>query len=149
MDSRFFSIWVMRKLQAIPAIGLRDLDMTSHKKLVAWQVAITLVEEVYRLTKSFPTEEKYGLRAQINRSAVSVPANIAEGVGRKYPNEAIHFFFISRGSLYELETLLEISCRNRYFNEEVLHFFTEKIDECMRTLNGLIRYFKATNFKTP
>jgi four helix bundle protein len=123
--------------------------MANHRKLEAWMSAMSLVKLTYAITKTFPYEERYGLISQINRSSVSVPANIAEGVGRKYPNEAVHFFYIARGSLYELETLLEVGLSANMLNEQSFLKSTDQIADCLRKLNGLIRYFKNANFKAP
>jgi four helix bundle protein len=123
--------------------------MAHHRKLEAWMSAMNLVKLTYAITKTFPYQERYGLTSQINRSSVSVPANIAEGVGRKYPNEAIHFFYIARGSLYELETLLEVGLSAEMLSAQSFMEATEQIADCLRKLNGLIRYFKTTNFKAP
>lgn len=83
----------------------------SHKDLVAWQEAIRLVEVVYRETAAFPNDEVFGLRAQLRRSAVSVPSNIAEGSARVTTGELVNFLGISRGSLAEVETQLEVAAR--------------------------------------
>jgi len=78
--------------------------MGSYKDLDAWENAMQLVKEVYLLTKKFPKEEMYALTSQAKRAAVSVPSNIAEGLGRQYKKDTLQFLHISRGSLYELET---------------------------------------------
>jgi four helix bundle protein len=80
-----------------------------HHDLLAWQEAILLVKEIYKLTEHFPSHELYGLTSQIRRAAISIPSNIAEGAARKGNNEFHHFLTISRGSLSELETQLIIS----------------------------------------
>ena len=80
-----------------------------HHDLVAWQQGIALVKDVYQLTNQFPESEKFGLSSQMRRAAVSVPANIAEGVGRNSPKERIQFLAIARGSLTELETHVVIA----------------------------------------
>jgi len=82
-----------------------------HRKLVAWQEAIKLVELVYRETSHLPHDEKYGLQSQLKRSAVSIPANIAEGAGRNSTRELLQFLGVASGSRAELETHLEISVR--------------------------------------
>ena len=69
------------------------------------------VKEVYDITKLYPIEEKYGLKSQTNRAAVSIPSNIAEGLGRNYKKDTIQFLHISRGSAYEVEDFTEYCIR--------------------------------------
>ena len=78
----------------------------SYVELDVWIESRKLTNEIYSLSKSFPKEEVYGLTSQIRRSAVSVPSNIAEGIGRNHTKDSLQFFYISRGSLYEMETQL-------------------------------------------
>lgn len=82
-----------------------------HKDLLVWQDAMALVEQVYRLTSSFPDQERFGLTAQLRRAAVSVPSNIAEGVARRTTREYLQFLGIARGSLSEIDTQIEIARR--------------------------------------
>ncbi|UMY64768.1 MULTISPECIES: four helix bundle protein [unclassified Flavobacterium] len=90
--------------------------MSAHKKLIIWQKGVTLAVDVYSATQSLPIEERYGLLSQIRRSASSFPANIAEGYGRGRKNELGHFLRIARGSLFELQTHLEIAHRVGYLD---------------------------------
>ena len=90
----------------------------SYKDLEIWKKALNLAVDCYQLTKDFPKEEMFGLAIQIKRSAVSVPSNIAEGRSRIHPKEFIQFLSLSRGSLAELETQLEISQRLGFSNSE-------------------------------
>lgn len=83
----------------------------THHDLFAWREAMTLVELIYRRTAAFPKEEVYGLAAQMRRSAVSVPSNIAEGAGRNSSKEFVQYLGIASGSLAELETQLELAVR--------------------------------------
>ena len=83
--------------------------MSNYKELDAWKVSMELVKEIYLVIKKYPKEELYGLTSQTKRAAVSVPSNIAEGIGRQYKKDTVQFLHISRGSLYELETLLNIA----------------------------------------
>ena len=78
----------------------------SYRDLSAWQKARLLVKEVYLLTAAFPVGERFGLVSQMNRAAVSIPSNIAEGYGRATTQDYLHFLRIARGSAYELETQL-------------------------------------------
>jgi four helix bundle protein len=80
-----------------------------HEKLEAWKFAMQLVKAIYELTAEFPGEERYGLSQQMRRAAVSIPSNIAEGAGRNSPKEFLNFIGISRGSLAELETQLQLA----------------------------------------
>lgn len=107
-----------------------------HHELLVWQTAVDLVCEIYQLTQEFPQEEKYGLVAQMRRAAVSVPSNIAEGAARNSPKELLHFLYIARGSLSELETQIIIAQRLLYFDraEKVM----EKISAVFGLLGGLV-----------
>lgn len=105
--------------------GLEEMD--SYKELIVWQKSMKMDKEIYGLTSRFPDEEKFGLISQMRRAAVSVPSNIAEGWGRSTTGSYIQFLRISRGSLYELETQLELSKNLGYVNEsgKVEGLFTE------------------------
>jgi len=81
----------------------------THKDLIVWQKSVDLVVDIYKLCEEFPATEKYGLSSQIQRAAVSIPSNIAEGAGRNSTKEYIRFLNIAQGSLSELETQLIIS----------------------------------------
>ena len=106
-----------------------------------------LVKVIYLTVKDFPKEELYGLTSQIKRAAVSIPANIAEGIGRNYKKDTIQFLHISRGSLYELETLLNISEMIEILTTEQFNNISENIDECARIINGLISYYEKSDLK--
>jgi four helix bundle protein len=82
--------------------------VTSYKELVVWKKAMELVREIYLLTESFPKDETYGLKSQMERAAVSIPSQIAEGSLRGYTKEYLHFLSISLGSAAELETQILI-----------------------------------------
>ena len=85
-----------------------------HKKLDVWKLSKTLIKEIYKLTASYPREEIFGLTNQMRRASVSITSNIAEGASRKSPTERKRFFEISRSSLVELDTQLEISLDLEY-----------------------------------
>ncbi|MGQ0672057.1 MAG: four helix bundle protein [Hyphomicrobium sp.] len=85
--------------------------MRSHKDLAVWQKSMMLVEAIYRLAKALPKAEEYRLTSQLIRSAISIPANIAEGNARGTRKDYAHFISIARGSTAEVETLLELSVR--------------------------------------
>ncbi|MEA3352309.1 MAG: four helix bundle protein [Campylobacterota bacterium] len=90
--------------------GIRN----SYRDLIVWKKAMELTKQVYLITKEFPKDELYGLTSQIRRCAVSIPGNIAEGKGRNSDKEFVRFLQISLGSLYELQTQLELSISFEY-----------------------------------
>jgi four helix bundle protein len=98
-----------------------------------------LVVETYKVSRDFPKEEQYGLTSQMRRAAVSVPANIAEGQGRRLRGEFIHFLGNARGSILELDTHLEIALRLGYIEQKKYQPVQDQIQEVGRILNGLIR----------
>lgn len=89
----------------------------------------------------------YGLISQMKRAAVSIPVNIAEGVGRNYKKDTIQFLHISRGSLYELETLICISIMLKMANKETFQPVSLLVEKNQRLINGLIRHYEQSNFK--
>ena|SRR2546421_3321123 len=121
--------------------------MSNYKTLDAWQQSMQLAKEIYLLTRNYPKEEMYGLTSQSKRAAISVPSNIAEGCGRQYKKDSIQFFFVARGSLYELETLLNIAVMVEIVGEDQFNQFTPLIDKCIKVLNGLIRYYENASLK--
>jgi four helix bundle protein len=110
-----------------------------HRKLLLWQKALELVVEVYRLTGGFPAMERFGLAGQMQRAAVSIPSNIAEGAARRGRKEYLQFLFIARGSLSELDTQLEIAVRLGYIDAAAGLETQARLDELSRMLSGLIR----------
>jgi four helix bundle protein len=90
------------------------MKLKSFRDLRVWQLAMELVELTYRVTQSFPKHEVYGLTSQIQRAAVSVPSNLAEGHTREHTKEYLHHLSIAQASLAELETQLEIAARLNY-----------------------------------
>ena len=112
---------------------------TSYQDLVAWQKAMDLVTDVYKLTCAFPKEEVCGLTSQLRRAAVSVPSNIAEGQGRKGDGEFKHFLRLSLGSLMEVETQIIISKRLGYLEPSAAETVLRDTAELGRIMNGLIK----------
>lgn len=92
--------------------------MTTHKDLIVWQKSMQLVVLIYKITKSFPKDELFGLVSQMRKAVVSIPSNIAEGHGRCSNKELVRFLFISLGSSSELETQLIISKNLDLMNDE-------------------------------
>ena len=95
-----------------------NLDKIAYRKLIAWQKADELAFQIYRATKNFPSEEKFGLVSQMRRATVSVAANIAEGYTRNSKKDKVHFYNIAVGSLTEIEYYLDFSFRLAYISNE-------------------------------
>ena len=106
--------------------------MHNYNNLQIWQQAMDLVEETYKLTASFPIEEKFGLVSQMTRAAVSIPSNIAEGAGRNSDKDFAHFISIAIGSLYELNTQIVLSERLGYINQSQSQELQKKLDNLQR-----------------
>jgi four helix bundle protein len=103
-----------------------------------------LVVVCYDVTKAFPKDETYGLTSQIRRAASSIPANIAEGQGRRLAKEFQQFLAHARGSLLELDTHLELSLRLGYLHANQHSSLQASVDEVGRILNGLLRSLSST-----
>lgn len=110
-----------------------------HKKLDVWQMAMDLVIEIYRITKSFPKEEKYGLSNQVRRAAVSVPSNIAEGAARQTKKEFINYLHMAQGSLSELDIQLELAKRMGMLDGKRWEGLDGMMLRVDKMLTGLIR----------
>ena len=113
------------------------MKIMSFRDLRVWQLAMDLVELVYRLTRSFPKNEIYGLASQIQRAAVSVPSNIAEGHTREHTKEYLHHLSMSQASSAELETQLEIAIRLRYVSLQEARSIAEHAESLGKQLYAL------------
>src|ERR1041385_7176119 len=113
------------------------MKLKSFRALRVWQAAMDLVEHIYRLTQNFPKSELYGLTSQLQRAAVSVPSNIAEGHTREHSKEYLHHLSIAQASLAELETQLEIATRLKYLSPESLQQTLAQVTALGRQLYAL------------
>ncbi|TDI66474.1 MAG: four helix bundle protein [Bacteroidetes bacterium] len=118
-----------------------------YTELEVWKEARILVNEVYLISKDFPSEELYGLTNQMRRCAISIPSNIAEGCGRQHYKDSLRFFFIARGSLYELETQIYLAKDQSYINKEISKKLMFQIEKCRKLLSGFINYYKDQSTK--
>jgi len=112
-----------------------------YTELEVWKESRILVNILYKETKEFPKTELYGLANQIRRSAISIPSNIAEGCGRRTSADTIQFLYISRGSLYELETQSYLALDQGYFQTEKHEIILEQILKCKKLLSGFMNYY--------
>jgi four helix bundle protein len=115
----------------------------TYKDLKVWQSAMDLVETIYRVTKTFPKDETYGLTSQMRRASVSVASNIAEGKGRCSDKELMQFLSFARGSLFEVETQIIIASRLNYLDREKADEIESQTAEVGRILNGLMKAFRT------
>jgi four helix bundle protein len=113
------------------------------KELIVWQKAMAATREVYRLAPLLPREETYGMRSQITRAAVSIPANIAEGWARESEKETAQFLAIAQGSLAELETLLILCQDLGWFPDHETRILRGLMDEVGRMLTTMRRQRRA------
>jgi four helix bundle protein len=109
-----------------------------YRDLLVWQKAMVLTKAIYRETDALPKSEMYGLQVQMRRAAVSVPSNIAEGHGRLSDGHFRQFLATSRGSLFELQTQLELARDLNFLNEVQAKALMEQSEEVARMINGLI-----------
>ena len=112
--------------------------MKSYRDLIVWQKSMNWVTFVYSVTSKIPESEKFGLISQIRRSSVSIPSNIAEGYGRNYKKDYSRFLQISRGSLFECQTQIEIAINLNYISKEDCKEINELSIEIEKMLNSLI-----------
>lgn len=118
------------------------MSFQDFTKLDVWISARKVTNSIYKITAAFPNSEQFGLTNQMRRCAVSVPSNIAEGCGRNTTKGKLVFFYISRGSLFELETQLYISLDQNFINSIIFDEVFEEIQSSKKLLNGFINYFK-------
>ncbi|MGV3586367.1 MAG: four helix bundle protein [Adhaeribacter sp.] len=119
-----------------------------YTDLDVWTSSRSLANKIYEITKGFPKEEIFGLTSQLRRAAVSIPSNIAEGCGRQYSKDAIQFFFVARGPLYELETQLYIASDQGYISPDEIAKCLEEVAKSKQLINGFISYYKSLNNRT-
>lgn len=115
------------------------------EQLKTWQKAMDFAVKICRdLLPVFPAEEKYALISQLRRSAQSIPANIAEGHGRYYFQEAIHFCYIASGSLEETRNHLIFAREMGYLSDSTLNLYNEEGEQLRKMINGYIAYLKKS-----
>ena len=111
----------------------------SHRDLFVWQRAMDLVDQIYDIAETLPPRENFGLFSQLTRSAVSVPTNIAEGRARSTARDFAHFLVLSRSSLMELDTLLEVMVRRKYITRQAVLELLDHVTQLSKMLSTLRR----------
>ena len=119
--------------------------INTFRDLIVWRKAIDFVTSIYKLTTAFPVNELYGLSSQIRRCAISIPSNIAEGYGRRSTKDYIRFLNISMGSIYELQTQLEIGLNLNFISKSDYESVYKNIREIEIILRSLITKINGLN----
>jgi four helix bundle protein len=119
--------------------------LKSYKDLIGYQKGYSLSLEIYKVTKDYPQDERFGLISQMRRSAVSIPCNIAEGYSRKNIKEYLQFLYVAYGSCSELETLISLSQDLGLLNIEKYAKLNTLQQEFSKLLNGLIKSLSQKN----
>lgn len=128
-------------------MGNRESGQRPHEKLEVWRDAMDFVEAAYRLSSSFPADERFGLTLQLRRAAVSIPSNIAEGAARRTRRDYLRFLSIARASLSEADTQVKIALRLGFATEPPE--MRELIDRLFAKLTALLAKLEATERSAP
>ncbi|MBT3282711.1 four helix bundle protein [bacterium] len=116
-----------------------SIKIRKFTDLKVWKEAHVFVIEIYKITKEFPSEEKFGLISQMRRCAVSITSNIAEGFGRNTAKDKVRFYSIAKGSLFELQSQLYIAKDLDFIKEDYVNSSEEKIELISKLISGLIK----------
>lgn len=114
------------------------MKTSKFEDLFAWQSGHKVVLGIYKISKTFPDDEKFGITSQIRRAAVSITSNIAEGYGRRTSKDKLHFFQIANGSLLEVRNLLRIAVDLNIVEQKDFDILLTELDQTQRLLVGLI-----------
>ena len=120
------------------------IETKGYRELIVWQTAMHMIPQIYQATDNFPKTERFGLSDQMRRAAVSIAANIAEGHGRGSPGEYRYFLGVSRGSLAELDTLLEVAVDLQYLPGAARDNLQFQLIDIRKLLFGLHRKVKES-----
>ena len=116
------------------------MERGGYRDLEVWRLGMDLTVEVYRITRTFPDSEKYGLVSQLQRASSSIPANLAEGYGRNSQKSLAHFLRVASGSLKEVETFLILAHHLEYIDQQTVGVLISRTDE----LSGKLHRFAQT-----
>jgi four helix bundle protein len=132
---------------SVSSFQKEKMGQKRYQDLIVWQKAMELSKAIYQVTKSFPDDERFGLTSQLRRASVSVPSNIAEGQGRLTPGEFKQFLGTARGSVFEVETQIQLAADFGYVAQSEANRVIDQTSEVSRMLNGLIRSLQTDNRK--
>jgi four helix bundle protein len=111
--------------------------LRSYRELKVWKRSMVLVTDVYRISRSFPPDERFGLTSQLRRAAVSITTNIAEGYGRATRGEYLNHLSVARGSLFEVEALITVSAELSFLTKEELSTLEDHLSQMRAMLRAL------------
>ncbi len=112
--------------------------MRNYKELLIWQKGMDIVEEVYKIAALLPSEEKYGLKSQIQRAAISIPSNISEGCSRGTDPAFIRFLEYAEGSAFEIDTQMLAAVRLKMLEKETIAHLMTMLEEEQKMINAFI-----------
>lgn len=112
------------------------------EELKIWKESVAFTGEIYRITKKFPKSEQFGLASQLNRAAVSISLNIAEGEGRRSDSDLSRFIHIAIGSLYEVVTILHIALGQEYIDKHEFDHLYKRCEQLSKMMHAFRNYLK-------
>jgi four helix bundle protein len=118
------------------------MNFLDYQKLDVWNESYGLTQMIYTETKNFPKNEQFGLTQQIRRASISIVSNIAEGCGRNHYRDKLQFFYISRGSLFEVEAQIAIARKLDFISVKQAEKIYRQSNKSKMLLNGFITYYK-------
>ena len=140
-----YGLWLKAQGSRLKAYAVLEVAMSrDHRKLRVFQLADTLIIDIYKATKNFPVEERYGLQAQIRRAAVSSASNIVEGSARRTQREYLHFLNVAAGSAAERRYLIGLSHRLGFLTEQHEKEFDPR---CAELLGGLVKLINSLSLE--
>ena len=116
----------------------------NYTELDVWKEARKLANQIYSITKKFPSEETQGLTLMMRRIAVSIPSSISEATGYHHPEDTLGILFQGRAALYEVETMCYLALDQLYINDDDCNALVEQITVCKRLINGFINYYRKS-----
>jgi four helix bundle protein len=117
--------------------------MKNFKKLKIWQKGMEIVKKTYAIADQLPDKERFGLRIQVCKAAVSIPSNIAEGSAKRSVKDRIRYLEISQGSAFELETELLVIEMVKYCNKDLIDDLLNDVDEEQKMIEGFIKTLES------
>lgn len=119
-----------------------NIKFSEYQNLDVWKESYKLTTMVYEMSKEFPNNEIYGLTQQIRRASISIISNIAEGCGRNHTKDKLQFFYIARGSLFEVESQYAVANKLGFLSDKQKQNLCNQSSKCKMILSGFIAYHK-------